>query len=672
VHKNFCLDDCPVCGHPIMLSNYTSGRKFIQTLDNTIRVGYRHGQCTNVECLKSTKKWRSSQWQQLAPLHSSYGFDVIARIGWLRVHYNMTFECIHQELSKQVSISESQVRHLYHDRYLPLIACSFREQWFSRKNFCAQKFLRENDLEKISAETGLILSLDGLAPEGGEPQLWLIRELYSGLVLRSGWLSKQDQNTFENFLRPLADAVEERDLKISGIMSDKERGLVPAIEQVFPNAPHGYCQSHYFKNLAEPVAESDEQMKKNLRQLVREEVGDLIKQEESNTGTPGVLTVTGLIPSQVNSENLKEPRKMVPELESQKTDSTDSIAALISTDAPSPKFAIEPNHDSVNQNEKDAIKNFDTNSLLSEPKLDSVDLHYTATDVDDQKREEVVKALLRRTRYLLTLKGRPPFRLAGCEMYERLSELSLELDGFIDYYPEPRLMALRQGLNTALPLVTEEYHSVKQGSNWLYGISEILDPDKTERTNQKQQKKQSNPPKKPRKNKKQSPSKPKITGAKVKKQLFNFLDSMSKEAVSSKTAEWALSMRKTTENYKKGLFHTYKIEGLPRTNNTHEGIFREYKRHLLRSTGQIGTTRRFISRSGAWEILNISKPLVNPTPLIANIDHEEFASERERIRQHRGRFRWNERAAKWVKTQIDKLKDVFQYLKPKAESPAAQ
>jgi hypothetical protein len=54
------IDNCPVCGHPIMLGSYTSGRKFIQTLDGTIRVGYRHGQCTNEECDLSMKKWRSS------------------------------------------------------------------------------------------------------------------------------------------------------------------------------------------------------------------------------------------------------------------------------------------------------------------------------------------------------------------------------------------------------------------------------------------------------------------------------------------------------------------------------------------------------------------------------------------------------------------------------------
>jgi hypothetical protein len=34
----------------------------------------------------------------------------------------------------------------------------------------------------------LIVALNGLAPRGGEPQIWCIRELSSGLTLRSGWL----------------------------------------------------------------------------------------------------------------------------------------------------------------------------------------------------------------------------------------------------------------------------------------------------------------------------------------------------------------------------------------------------------------------------------------------------------------------------------------------------
>ena len=46
---------------------------------------------------------------------------------------------------------------------------------------------------------------------------------------------------------------------------------------------------------------------------------------------------------------------------------------------------------------------------------------------EERVRDVVVQDVLRRVRYLLTLKGRPPFRLAGIEMYERLKELSTVL-----------------------------------------------------------------------------------------------------------------------------------------------------------------------------------------------------------------------------------------------------
>ena len=44
----------------------------------------------------------------------------------------------------------------------------------------------------------------------------------------------------------------------------------------------------------------------------------------------------------------------------------------------------------------------------------------------------------RRVRYLLPLKGRPPFGLAGIEMFTRLQELVVCLQELIEYQPEPR------------------------------------------------------------------------------------------------------------------------------------------------------------------------------------------------------------------------------------------
>ncbi|MCW5213511.1 hypothetical protein VU04_11450, partial [Desulfobulbus sp. TB] len=72
-----------------------------------------------------------------------------------------------------------QVRHLYQHQYLPLLACNERKEL--------------DQLKQISTESGLLLSLDGLAPEGGEAQLWTVRELRTGLTVRYGWMSGQDQ-----------------------------------------------------------------------------------------------------------------------------------------------------------------------------------------------------------------------------------------------------------------------------------------------------------------------------------------------------------------------------------------------------------------------------------------------------------------------------------------------
>ena len=58
----------------------------------------------------------NSLGQQLAPFHSTYGYDVIVQIGWERQYGYEDFLTIWQELSEKVQISESQVRHLYYER----------------------------------------------------------------------------------------------------------------------------------------------------------------------------------------------------------------------------------------------------------------------------------------------------------------------------------------------------------------------------------------------------------------------------------------------------------------------------------------------------------------------------------------------------------------------------
>src|SRR5882762_451984 len=283
----------------------------------------------------------SAEGQRIALPGSTYGYDVLVRIGWRRQESRATYREIHAELASQVCISESHVGYLYQQVYLPLLACHERQH-------------RDRLAQIAQQQGGLIVALDGLAPQGGEPQIWFIRELSSGLTLRSGWLCQQDQPTFEAFLEPLKSL----EWPILAVLSDKQTGLVPAVATVLPHSRYQFCQAHYLRNLAEPLAEADAAFKMALRKTVRQQVGALIRQEpRRQPGQAGVLTVTGLLPSP-----LEEP-----------------TAPACQSPAPS------------------------ASPTASAPEAD-----------------QVLTQLVRHTRYLLTLKGRPPFRLAGMETYERL------------------------------------------------------------------------------------------------------------------------------------------------------------------------------------------------------------------------------------------------------------
>jgi hypothetical protein len=225
-------------------------------------IAQRPKYCVNAKCSWRNKLLRSVRWQQVAPIWCTYGYDVIAQIGWQRQMQRQTFSEVHLDLQASVRISETQVRAIYNYRYLPLLACHERQQM--------------EGLKTVAVQGGLWLSLDGLAPEGGEAQLWIVRELHSGVTLRCGWMSQQDQSAFVNFLQPIA----ELELPVTAVMSDKQRGLVPAIAEVFSGAKHSFCQTHYLGNAAEPISEADEAMKIELRQGVRQEVGSLIRQEK--------------------------------------------------------------------------------------------------------------------------------------------------------------------------------------------------------------------------------------------------------------------------------------------------------------------------------------------------------------------------------------------------------
>jgi hypothetical protein len=549
---------CPHCGDLLVRCNYLAWDKTVQMLDRVLSVASRPGRCPHATCVGSRLRLLSAEGQRLAPAGSTYGYDVVVRIGWWRQESRATYREIHAALASQVRISESHVGYLYQQVYLPLLACHERQH-------------RDRFAQIAQQQGGVIVALDGLAPQGGEPQLWFIRELSSGLTLRSGWLCQQDQPTFEAFLKPLKHL----EWPILAVLSDKQKGLVPAVAAILPDSRHQFCQAHYLRNLAEPLAETDAAFKMALRHSVRQQIGNVLRQDvQTAPGPAGVLTVTGLVPS---------PLATLP---------------VRACQSPPPR-GTRP---------------------ASEAKADEVIIH-----------------LLSHTRYLLTLKGRPPFRLAGIETYERLQNVAqYSLDLLAQRY-EPRLAQLYQGLQSALSPFAATYQEIKQGAAWLHDIAYILQP---------------------------RPTQP-VRAAHVAGQLRSYLDTVLRwTEVTPSLSALGHHLDKVSRSYWPGLFHCYDVPGLPRTNNELESHFRETGRRLLRTTGQKGLTQRTLQRQGAWELLPHPATEAQVLDALCQTPPEELMHERRRFAAHRQRFRLQRRSLRQIRAQFNQLRQRWPTLQP--------
>jgi hypothetical protein len=252
-----------------------------------------------------------------------------------------------------------------------------------------------------------------------------------------------------------------------------------------------------------------------------------------------------------------------------------------------------------------------------------------------------VTVLRQRIRYLLTLKGRPPFKLAGIEMYARLREVQACVQAMVAMQSDDRLRALQRGLDEALSQVQETYTDLHQAGEWLKEIAEVLNPE----------------------------GKSTRTGAEVHAQLFEYLNSIQEQGQDNPVWHaFAAHMAKTTINYGFGLFHTYDIDDLPRTNNDRESEFRGLIQHVARTTGQKGATRRFILRAGAWEAIPRPDTFEQTVAAVSSVDPDELHHERTRVDNHRTRFRTHTRSVKQSKKHLEQLKKQWGQLAEKEKN----
>jgi hypothetical protein len=118
----------------------------------------------------------------------------------------------------------------------------------------------------------------------------------------------------------------------------------------------------------------------------------------------------------------------------------------------------------------------------------------------------------------------------------------------------------------------------------------------------------------------------------------------------------------TSLHYTPGLFHCYDVPGLPRTNNDRESEFRDLNRRLLATTGQKGLVKRILQRTGAWELIPRPDSLPDTVSALSQVNPHDFSQERQRLGNHRNRFRLHTRSAKRSQAQLKQLVQRWQAL----------
>ena len=214
--------------------------------------------------LSATRRtYLSAHAQNLSLPNSTYGLDVLVRIGYLRDYYRLPYARIQEQLPSHIQVSTRYLPSLYKE-YLALLAC-------------AERLDIEKLKEAVKVYGGLIYAVDGLEPEGGQPQLWSVREVLTGTLIAAGWVTRVNKDTLCEFLGP----VKALNLPLLATLSDKQPSLVLALEKTWKDTPHQFCQAHYLTNAADPLYKVDQQMKTRLRKQVRANAGPTMREAQA-------------------------------------------------------------------------------------------------------------------------------------------------------------------------------------------------------------------------------------------------------------------------------------------------------------------------------------------------------------------------------------------------------
>jgi hypothetical protein len=227
---------CEACGANLHVSQHRP--RWIERLDGYLHVVRRDKKCPAEDCPGPKPIFHAPEDLRLALPYRTFGLDIAVCVGERHLRLGHSLSAVGRDLTAQgIPIDQRHVGRVLRD-FMALAAATTGDE--------------QSERARLRAQGGIVLMCDGVQFDDRSPVLYLAWDARSGTAL----FGERKPFRGEDDLRPLLERVKAMDVPIIGIVSDKEKGLVPAVEAVFPDVPYHLCHTHFLKNGAKPM-ESD-------------------------------------------------------------------------------------------------------------------------------------------------------------------------------------------------------------------------------------------------------------------------------------------------------------------------------------------------------------------------------------------------------------------------------
>lgn len=225
-------ENCPDCVRRLPVHQDDSRR--VQGLDYQFWLHRRDKRCGK-SCPGHRPLFRAPRDLRVMLPGRIYGLDVTLHVGERHLADGIALAQITRDLNARgLPIDQRHTGRVFRD-FMALTSLAGREDGA----LC----------ERLRTQGGIVLMCDGVQFEDRSPVLYVAWDAVSGSPL----FGERKLYRGEEDLIPLLEGVRDMNVPVIGIVTDKEKGLVPAVQHVFPDTPYQFCHTHFLKNCGKPL-----------------------------------------------------------------------------------------------------------------------------------------------------------------------------------------------------------------------------------------------------------------------------------------------------------------------------------------------------------------------------------------------------------------------------------